>query len=147
MGKILFHYPGKKIRIKNITEVKTIILRIFEETKKNIIRIDYIICDDEYMLALNKEYLLHDAYTDILTFPGLKNSSGVMGEVYISYDRIKENAGKYRTSLNSEFHRVIFHGVLHLCGFDDMTKTQRKKMTNLENLYLIKLKRIVSRET
>ncbi len=96
----------------------------------------YVFCSDEYLLGINKEYLKHDYYTDIITFNLANPEQPVEGEIYISLDRVKENAKNIGQSYNNELHRVIFHGALHLCGFKDKTKEEQATMRRKEDEYL-----------
>ncbi len=93
----------------------------------------YIFCDDEYLLSINQQFLDHDTYTDIVTFDLSENDKEVTGELYLSIDRIKENAANHNTTYLQELHRVIFHGALHLCGFKDKTDKDQKEMRRMEN--------------
>ena len=95
----------------------------------------YIFCSDEYLKILNLKYLNHDYFTDIITFD-YSNKNLIQGDMFISVDRVLENADKYRCNLNEEFLRVIVHGLLHLCGFKDETDDERKMMRSMENNYL-----------
>jgi probable rRNA maturation factor len=102
--------------------------------------IHIIICNDEELHQINLSFLNHDSYTDIITFDesetGVSGKKTLHGELYISSDRIAENAVKYKVSFQQELLRVMVHGILHLCGFSDKTKTQRQQMRNLENMAL-----------
>ncbi|MBS1779532.1 MAG: rRNA maturation RNase YbeY [Bacteroidetes bacterium] len=93
----------------------------------------YIFCNDEYLLNINQQFLNHDTFTDIVTFDLSDNNEVLVGEIYVSVDRIRENADKFNTSYNDELHRVIFHGALHLCGFKDKTKADRETMRAMED--------------
>jgi len=96
------------------------ILRFVSAQGKGIESLEYIFCSDEYLLELNKQHLGHDYYTDILTFPyAPPEADMLLGEIYISIDRVKENAASFRESFRNELHRVMIHGVLHLLGQDD----------------------------
>lgn len=97
--------------------------------------INYIFCNDEYLLNLNQKYLNHDTYTDIITFD-YNRSKVISGDIFISIDRVTENAKKFKESFESELHRVIVHGILHLCGIDDKTTEEGKKMREEEQSYL-----------
>jgi probable rRNA maturation factor len=105
--------------------------------------ISVIFCDDDYLLNINKTYLNHDYYTDIITFD-YSDESHLSGDVFISLDRVKENALKYNVSFLNELSRVIYHGTLHLCGFKDKSEKDAFVMREKENYYLEKF---VSRET
>lgn len=97
-------------------------------------RIDYIFCSDEYLLEINRRHLDHDDYTDIITFP--LDHDPLAGEIYISIDRVKENAHSFHTSFDNELHRVMIHGVLHLCGYDDHEVEDIEEIREKENYYL-----------
>lgn len=97
------------------------------------ISLTYIFCTDEYLLEMNQQFLNHNTYTDIITFDLTEPDQTLSGEIYISTDRVEENALKFGTTYNEELHRVIFHGVLHLCGFKDKSATDKKKMRAMED--------------
>lgn len=99
--------------------------------------INYIFCTDNALLKINRQFLNHDFYTDIITFD-LSESTSVRAEVYISVDRVKDNAQEIGVSFKSEVHRVIFHGALHLCGYKDKSKKEKEKMRRKEEFYLKK---------
>ncbi|NDC42371.1 MAG: rRNA maturation RNase YbeY [Chitinophagia bacterium] len=101
------------------------------EVKK--VRLQYIFCTDEFVHGINLQYLQHDTLTDIVTFDLSDRPAELKGEIYISVDRVKENATLFGTTANNELHRVIFHGALHLCGFKDKTKAQEQEMRAMEN--------------
>lgn len=100
--------------------------------------INYIFCDDEYLLALNRQYLDHDTYTDIITFDYSKEGI-VSGDIFISVDRVTDNAKKYKQVFERELHRVIIHGILHLCGLKDKTQEEEANMRSQEDHYLTEL--------
>ncbi len=95
-------------------------------------RLNYIFCSDEYLHTMNQQYLNHDTLTDIITFD-LSEDTSLIGEIYVSVDRVKENAEKFATTYNNELHRVIFHGTLHLCGFKDKTTADKLTMREQED--------------
>lgn len=101
------------------------------ETKN--IEINYIFCTDEYLLQINQDFLQHDTYTDIITFDLSVKQNVLNAEIYISIDRVSENAGKFNIPYTQELHRVIFHGVLHLCGFKDKNIQDKEKMRKMED--------------
>lgn len=94
--------------------------------------LNYIFCDDEYLLEKNKQFLDHDTLTDIITFDLSESDSELVSEIYISVERVAENAEKFKVSYNTELHRVIFHGVLHLCGFKDKAPKDKALMREME---------------
>lgn len=100
------------------------------------IALTYIFCNDDYLLEMNKEFLEHDTFTDILTFDMSEDAETLIGEVYISIERVKENAHNFKVDYRQELHRVIFHGALHLCGFKDKTETEKNMMRIQEDRYL-----------
>lgn len=108
-------------------------------------RIDlaYVFCDDDYLLEKNQQFLQHDTLTDIITFDLSGDEQELAGEIYISTDRIAENATKFDTGYQTELHRVIFHGTLHLCGFKDKKKEDKALMTQMENTCLQKYFNVV----
>jgi probable rRNA maturation factor len=97
--------------------------------------VSVIFCSDSFLLAINQQYLQHDYYTDIVTFDQ-EESGKVSGDLIISIDRVKENATTLECAFQDELHRVIIHGILHLCGHKDKTRRDAAKMRSLENLYL-----------
>ncbi len=97
-----------------------------------------ILCSDEYLFKMNVQYLKHKSYTDIITFDQSESKGEVSGELYLSIDRIKDNAKTLNINLIDELHRVIVHGTLHLCGYGDKDPKSKLKMTRKENFYLLK---------
>jgi len=110
-----------------------------KEAKKKL-HITYIFCSDEYLLNMNRQFLEHDYYTDIITFPLSETEKEIEAEIYISIDRVKDNAEKFKTEFLDELHRVIFHGVLHLMGYKDKTIVDKETMRNKENEWLRRFK-------
>ena len=100
--------------------------------------IAYVFCTDNELLEINIEHLNHDTYTDIITFDYTEDSM-ISGDIFISIDRVKENAVKFKTTFDNELHRVMIHGVLHLCGYKDKTKAQSELMRQKENTALKRL--------
>jgi len=107
--------------------------------EKSIGDISFIFCSDDYLLEVNKKYLTHDYYTDIITFDYVENDL-ISGDIFISIDRVKENAKLFSTSVENELNRVLIHGVLHLLGYKDKIKKDKTLMTFKENYYLNMLK-------
>jgi probable rRNA maturation factor len=146
--KVFFHYVDKRPRIADVPKIKAFISEIFDKEATDFKRVDYIFCSDHYLLNLNKATLNHDYYTDILSFLMSDGSSPVVGEIYISIDRVKENAKKYQVSLKKELLRVIFHGILHFCNYNDKKEREKKLMRLKEEEFLEVYYRVnVSRET
>lgn len=138
---IRFHTENIKFTLKNKTILKEWIKSTIEKRKNKTGEITYVFCSDEYLLKINREYLNHDTYTDIVTFDYSKKEK-IAGDILISIDRVKENAEKFSKSLEEELHRVIIHGVLHLLGYSDKTKSAKAEMTKQEDVCLMELKKI-----
>lgn len=98
--------------------------------------INFIFCSDTYLLNLNIEYLNHNTLTDIITFNSAENNNEISGDIYISIDRVKENAKNLKITLAKELHRVIIHGILHLCGYKDEIQEDIKIIRKTEDYYL-----------
>ncbi|MEO6681615.1 MAG: rRNA maturation RNase YbeY [Ginsengibacter sp.] len=119
--------------------MKSFLPLIFLEEEVDFTTVSYIFCSDDYLLGLNKQFLDHDTFTDILTFTLSESRQPIISEIYISVDRVKENAETHRVSFQEELYRVMIHGVLHLCGYSDHTKELKEVMTNREDYYLVKV--------
>lgn len=102
---------------------------------KNTSEISFIFCSDDYLLDINRQYLDHDYYTDIITFDYVEGDD-VSGDVFISIDRVRENAETFQVSFQNELNRIIIHGVLHLLGYKDKEADEKKMMTGKEDYYL-----------
>jgi probable rRNA maturation factor len=100
--------------------------------------LNYIFCSDAYLLQINQQYLDHDTYTDIVTFDNSEVEGDIVGDIFISVDRIRENGTKFKTGETDELHRVIIHGALHLLGYTDKSVVTKQKMTQKEDEYLAK---------
>lgn len=137
-SKVKFFFDAVSITLKERRQLKVFIENIFKREKKRLDEINYVFCNDKRLLAINRDYLGHDYYTDIITFDLSKNKSAITAEVYISADRVRENAAIHTVTMNRELQRVIFHGALHLCGYADKTSAEKKRMRKRENYYLTK---------
>lgn len=133
---IQFFFIDVKIALRERRRLKTFIERMFRNEGIQINSLVIIFCSDEYLLGVNRRFLNHDYYTDIITFNLVDKEELVEGEIYISTDRIRENALTNKVALQNELHRIIFHGVLHLCGFKDKKSNEKTLMTIEENKYL-----------
>ena len=107
---------------------------IISEGKK-LGEINYIFCDDEYLLKVNQDFLAHDYYTDIITFDYVKGKT-ISADIFVSLPRIFDNASTLSKNFEDEFHRVLAHGILHLCGYKDKTEAEEKEMRSKEDFYL-----------
>lgn len=136
-GLIHFHREGTEPRIHDEESISDWIRMVVNRYNFSVQEINYIFVTDQYLLELNQKHLQHDTYTDIITFPyTVAGSSEIIGDIYISVDRVNENAQKFKVSPIDEMHRVIIHGVLHLVGINDKTPEERKKMELEENIAL-----------
>lgn len=123
-------------RLKEIKKVRSWVYSTIINEKKELEFLSIIFCSDEEILRINKESLNHDYYTDIITFELNEMGMPIEGDLFISIDRIKENAKKLDVRFEEELKRVIIHGVLHLCGYKDKKKLEKEIMTKKENYYL-----------
>tara|TARA_B100001758_G_scaffold61906_1_gene51451 strand:+ start:21 stop:434 length:414 start_codon:yes stop_codon:yes gene_type:complete len=121
-----------ELKVKQFNSFITPLLISEKKTEGDIV---LIFCSDQYLLEINKKHLNHDYYTDIITFDYCVEKI-VSGDLYISIDRVKENSKIFNESFINELNRVVIHGVLHLCGYNDKTEADQKIMRNLENKYL-----------
>ena len=119
-------------------EIFVLIENMISDQKKKKGEINFIFCSDPYILKLNKDYLEHDYYTDVITFDYCENDV-ISGDVFIGTETVKDNAKNFEESFENELHRVMIHGVLHLLGYNDKTDGEQEEMTILEDFYLKKL--------
>lgn len=133
---IKFFFNEVSITLPDRKRLKQFLIGLFDMEGKILSESTYVFCSDKYLLSINQEFLQHDNYTDIITFTLSDNTEPIIGEIYISSERVKENARKLEITINRELHRVIFHGALHLCGYNDKTPADKKAMTLKEDKYL-----------
>lgn len=129
------HYDIEKFRLRDSKTLKRVIGRIITDAGMKQGTLDLVFTGDSKVYEINSEFLGHDYYTDIITF-NYNNGKSVNGEIYISTDRVRENAEKFNVPFRTELKRVVFHGILHLCGYDDRTAEQKAKMREMEEMYL-----------
>jgi rRNA maturation RNase YbeY len=127
--------------IKKIN-IHSLISRLSKQFGLQIIFLEVNIVSSEIVLELNKKYLKHNYNTDIITFNYSVDSSKLEGEIFISFDDAEKNSKRFRNSINEELKRLIIHGVLHLVGYNDSTKTEKRQMSKLENEYLNSFKNL-----
>ena len=125
-----------EVPLRERSRLKEFLPSIFKKEKKHLGEIQYVFCSDDYLLGINKQYLDHDYYTDIITFDLSEPGEPINAEIYISVDRVRDNARSFGTSLKKELHRVIFHGALHLCGYRDKNTQEEQLMRKMEDQYL-----------
>lgn len=134
---INFHEEGVNPNIHDEESVANWITMIARRHGFSIQEINFIFVSDQYLLEMNQKHLQHDTYTDIITFPFFaEGSKDLLGDIYISVDRIEENAEAFKVSPIDELHRVMIHGILHMVGFDDKTPELKERMKNEENISL-----------
>jgi len=134
-SKVCFFFQAVTPVLTQRTKLKKYIHTILKAEGKKFESVNFIFCTDKALLEINRQFLNHDFYTDIITF-NLSETDLIRAEIYISDDRVKENAKNLGFTITSELHRVIFHGVLHLCGYGDKTAAEKKKMREKEQFYL-----------
>ena len=138
MPLIQFFEEDISYKIKNKTALRLWITETIQAEGFKLKELTYIFCSDNYLLQLNKQYLNHDTYTDIITFDNSSIENVILGDIFISIERIRENAVKFNITEENELHRVIIHGALHLVGYKDKTPSDKEKMTFKEDFYLNK---------
>src|SRR5438270_11915903 len=119
---IQFHYQDTQFPFAHRLALKKFIVTLFRKEGFKVDAINYVFCTDSFLLEMNQQYLNHNTYTDIVTFPLSEAGAPIQSDIYISIDRVKENAKAFAVSFTDELHRVIFHGALHLCGYGDKTR-------------------------
>lgn len=138
ISPVHFHFLQGGFSLSDRSSLKLFIGQLFKKEKQRLEEINYIFCSDAYLLKINREYLQHDFYTDIITFGLSEPGQPINAEIYISVERVKDNARQFNASFKRELHRVIFHGALHLCGYKDKKPGEEAKMREMEEKYLIR---------
>jgi rRNA maturation RNase YbeY len=136
MGSIHFFEEKTAAWFKGRRAMKALLIELFRKEKVELDAIQYVLVSDEALLEVNRSYLNHDYYTDIITFDLSAPGSAKVSDIYISLDRVEENAKKYNQSRINELRRVMIHGCLHLCGYKDKLKTDQLRMREREDYYL-----------
>lgn len=141
---ISFQVEDIQFNLKNKTVIKNWIHSVIRKKKRAPGEITFIFCSDAYLLTINQQYLNHHTYTDIITFDYSKDNGQlpISGDIFISIERVKENALNYSGSFENELNRILIHGVLHLLGYKDKTKSDKSEMTRQEENCLKLLKEI-----
>jgi rRNA maturation RNase YbeY len=135
---IRISYSNISWRVRKWKKLRAVLSEIFTSYNLTPAIVDIIVVGNNEILAVNKEFLNHNYYTDVITFSE-KRGREVSGEIYISIETVKTNSYNYNVSLKEEFSRVAIHGVLHMCGFEDKTNKQRAEMSKQEDFWLSKL--------
>jgi len=137
---VFFFEEDIKFKPKNKTALRDWIKDTVIAEGAKLEELNYIFCSDSYLIELNRQYLNHDTYTDIITFNNSEEDGLISGDIFISVERIRDNAARFSSGETNELHRVIIHGVLHLLGYKDKTRPDKELMTQKEDFYLAKVK-------
>lgn len=138
-NKIIFSKADVSLLYTKRTKLKHLIRQLFAEEGILLDSLSYIFCSDDFLLNINMEFLNHNYYTDIITFSLAEPDMPIIGEAYLSIDRIIENANQYNIPFDRELERVVIHGALHLCGYKDKTKKEIALIRSKEEYYLHKI--------
>lgn len=135
---VTYHFEDVQFDLPSDTDkISAWLMHVADMEQRPFHEVNYIFCSDEYLLNINKEYLQHDFYTDVITFPYAED--GIFGDVFISSERVADNARMIGVSFEDELLRVMLHGVLHLAGYRDETDEEEALMREKENTYLEKV--------
>lgn len=124
---ITYYFNEVRFTLRHRRLLKLAIINVFKKSNVKVSAVSFIFCTDEFLLKVNQDYLSHDYYTDIITF-NLSDNDEVNGEIYISIERVRDNATLHATTFQNELYRVLFHGILHLCGIKDKTTKEKELM-------------------
>lgn len=133
---ISFSFLSESFQLSNPVAIKEWLKKSIQSEGKTTGEINYIFCDDNYLSKINSKYLKHDTLTDIITFSNSSNPSIISGDIYISVERVSDNAISMNLSFEDEVSRVLIHGILHLLGYEDLTADQKLQMRAKEDYYL-----------
>jgi probable rRNA maturation factor len=136
MSQVRFFSESISFKLKHPIKTSSWIKLIAKKEKRTIKEINYIFCSDEYLLQLNQGFLNHKTLTDIITFDNSEGKKALEGEIYISIERVQENALKFKADFEDELHRVMIHGVLHLIGYKDKKPSEKALMRKKEEACL-----------
>ena len=137
-GTVNFFNEDVTFTLKNKIKIRNWLKKTAESEGKKLYELNLIFCSDSYLLNINQQYLNHDTFTDIITFDNSEDQGTITGDIFISYERVIDNAKKFKVSTDDELHRIIIHGTLHLLGFKDKSKKDKALMTAKEDEYLQK---------
>ncbi|WOK06204.1 rRNA maturation RNase YbeY [Imperialibacter roseus] len=134
--KITFFSEDVSFKLSSPNKVRRWIKEVIHLEKHTLSEISYIFCSDDYLHNMNVQYLNHDTLTDIITFDNSEQEELIEGDIFISVDRVKENATQLNLPFDTELHRVMIHGILHLCGYKDKTSADNELMRKKEDACL-----------
>jgi len=135
INTVHFYFENVHLTLKERGDLKGFINNLIIKEKRKLNKLNYIFCSDQALLRINRKYLGHNFYTDVVTFDLSSSPKEILADIYISVARIKENAKNLQIPIKEELHRVMFHGLLHLCGYNDKTEHQKKLMRKMEDFY------------
>lgn len=133
---IEFFSADIEFELDDSVQIANWLQRLVKAENCGIDKLQYVFSSDDYILDINKQYLNHDYYTDIITFPLNASKAAIQSDIYISIDRVRDNAKTYDVQFDQELYRVIAHGLLHLCGYGDATEAEKNLMRQKEDYYL-----------
>lgn len=136
VSSIHFFIEDVNYVIKQKRIIKNWLLSVIKSEGYSLQELNFILCSDEYLLGMNQQYLNHDTYTDVITFDNSDQPKVITGDIFISIERVKENANSVKVHVSDELNRVMVHGTLHLLGYKDKTKAAKGQMTAKEDFYL-----------
>lgn len=136
MGSIRFFEEKSAPWFVGRRQAKDVLAKLFQKEKTPFEAVQFVFLSDEALLQINREHLQHDYYTDIITFDLSVPGTPKVADIYISIDRVEENAKLWKTTRLNELRRVMIHGCLHLCGYKDKLKTDQQEMRKREDFYL-----------
>jgi len=135
-ARIHFFFDNVPPILKSRQKLRNFIGYLFKKEGKRLVGLNYIFCTDQALLKINRRYLNHSFYTDVISFNLSDSANEIIAEIYISVDRLRDNAEKFKIPIREELHRVIFHGALHLCGYRDKRSSDKELMKQKEDAYL-----------
>jgi rRNA maturation RNase YbeY len=141
MPKVNLHFEEISRFYLQLNLLEDWLNKVCKKEMHELLGLNFVFCSDSYLLQMNQQYLNHDNYTDVITFDNSNESELIEGDIFISIDRVNENAKRYNVDDNHELHRVMVHGVLHLCGYGDKSSEDKKIMKQKEEAYLSLLKK------
>lgn len=142
MPKINFFTEDITYTLKQKTKIRQWISETIKQEGYRLEELNFILCSDDYLLRINQDYLQHDDYTDVITFDNAEELKTIVGDIFISIHRVKENAQQFQSNTETELCRVMIHGTLHLLGYKDKTKATKTQMTAKEDFYLAQFIRL-----
>jgi rRNA maturation RNase YbeY len=135
-GAVRYFTEGIVFRLSNPLKTKRWLIKVAQSENQAIGNINYIFCSDKYLMKINRQFLRHRSLTDIITFQYHSKGQPLEGDIFISIQRVRDNAKKFKVDITDELHRVMVHGLLHLMGYADKTPAQKRKMRKKESTCL-----------